>query len=82
MLISSGDNCYPTHAFSGALNEAEWLHQLIGLDHPCLLGAPMVGRDQCGYITPVFCGSPWWSKMNLVTATLSSWGPHGGERSI
>ena len=29
-----------------------WLH------HPCLLRVPIVGRNQYGYITPVFSGSP------------------------
>ena len=27
---------------------------------PCLLGVPMVGRNQNGYITSTFLGSPWW----------------------
>ena len=27
--------------------------------HPYLLGVPMVGIDQYGYITPAFLGSPW-----------------------
>ena len=28
------------------------------LHHPCLLGVPAVGRNQHGYITPAFLGSP------------------------
>ena len=36
------------------------------LHHPCLLGVPMVGRNQYGYITPAFLGSPWWGEINLV----------------
>ena len=30
----------------------------IWLQHPCLLGVPTVGRNQYGYITPAFSGSP------------------------
>ena len=37
-----------------------WLH------HPCLLGVPMVGRNQYSYITSAFLGSPWWGEINLV----------------
>ena len=37
-----------------------WLH------HPCLLGVPVVRRDQYGYITPAFSGLPWWGEINLV----------------
>ena len=37
-----------------------WLH------HPCLLGVPMVGRNQYGYITYAFLGFPWWREINLV----------------
>ena len=29
-----------------------WLH------HPCLFAVPIVGRNQYGYITPAFSGSP------------------------
>ena len=36
------------------------------LYHPCLLGVPMVERNQYGYITPAFLGSPWWGEINLV----------------
>ena len=36
-----------------------WLH------HSCLLGVSMVGRDQYGYITSTFSGSPWWGEINL-----------------
>ena len=31
----------------------------IWLDHPCFLRVPMVGRNQEGYITSAFSGSPW-----------------------
>ena len=37
-----------------------WLH------HPCLLGVPMVGRHQYGYITHAFLGLPWGGEINLV----------------
>ena len=36
------------------------------LQHPCLLGFRMVGRNEYGYITPAFLGSPWWGEINLV----------------
>ena len=36
------------------------------LHHPCLLGVPMLGRNQYGYITPTFLGSSWWGEINLV----------------
>ena len=36
------------------------------LHHSCLLGVPMVGRNQYGYITPGFLWSPWWGEINLV----------------
>ena len=36
------------------------------LHHPCLLGVPMVGRNQYGYITLAFLGSPWWGEISLV----------------
>ena len=32
--------------------------QSIWLNHPYLLGVPIVGKDQYGYITPAFSGSP------------------------
>ena len=41
-----------TPAVSGAHLWVEWLHQ------PCLLGVPIVGGVQYGYITPTFSGSP------------------------
>ena len=44
-------------------NEAQTQYSL---HHPYLLGVPMVGRDQYGYITPTFLGSPWWGEINLV----------------
>ena len=53
-----------------------WLH------HPCLLGIPIVGRIQYGYITPAFSGSPWWGEINMATSPLPSRGPHSGEKSI
>ena len=31
---------------------------LIWLHHSCLLGAPVVGRNRYGYITPAFSGAP------------------------
>ena len=37
------------------------------LHHPCLPSrVPIVGRNQYGYITPAFLGSPWWEEINLV----------------
>ena len=42
---------------------------------------PMVGRNQYGYITPAFSGSPWWGEINMATSPLPSRGPHGGEKS-
>ena len=36
-----------------------WLHNC------CLLGVPMVGRVQYGYITAAFSGSPWWGEFNM-----------------
>ena len=51
------------------------------LNHLCLLGVPMVGRDQHGRITPAFSGSPWWGEINMATSPMSSLGPHGGEES-
>ena len=53
-----------------------WLH------HPCLLGVPIVGRDQCGYITPTFSGSPLWGEINVATSPMPSRAPHSGERPI
>ena len=44
-------------------NEAQTQYSL---HHPCLMGVPMVGRNQYGYITPAFLGSPWWGEINLV----------------
>ena len=43
---------------------------------------PMVGRNQYGYITPAFSGSPWRGEINMATSPLPSRGPHGGEKSI
>ena len=39
---------------------ANFLYNIISiwLHHPCLLGVPIVGIDQYGYITPAFSGSP------------------------
>ena len=34
--------------------------------HPYLLRVPMVERNQYGYITPAFLGSPWLGEINLV----------------
>ena len=44
-------------------NEAQTQYSLYD---PCLLGVPMVGGNQYGYITPTFLGSPWWGEINLV----------------
>ena len=44
-------------------NEAQTQYSL---HHPCLLGVPMVERNQYGYTTPAFLGSPWWGEINLV----------------
>ena len=44
-------------------NEAQTQYSLR---YPCLLEVPMVGRNQYGYITPAFVGSPWWGEINLV----------------
>ena len=54
----------------------------IWLLYPCLLGVPMVGRHQSGYITPTFSGSPWCGEINLATKPLPSRSPHGAETSI
>ena len=60
-------------------NEAQtqrWLHR------PCLLmpsQGPKIGWN--GYITHAFSGSAWWGEVNMATAPLLSWGPHGGEKS-
>ena len=53
-----------------------WLHQ------PCLLGVPIVRRNQYGYITLAFSGSEWWGEPNMATSLLPSGGPHDGEKSI
>ena len=53
-----------------------WLH------HLCLLRVPEEGRNQYGYITPAFSGSPWWGEIYMATSLLPSRGPHGGEKSI
>ena len=44
----------------------------LSLDHdpevrhqPCLLGVPMMGRKQHGYITSAFSRSLWWGEINL-----------------
>ena len=54
----------------------------IRLHHPYLLRVPMVGRNQYGYMTPTFSGSPWWGDINMATSPLPSQGPHVGEKSI
>ena len=39
--------------------------------HPCLLGVPIVGRNQFGNITPAFSGSPWWrNQYGYITCQL------------
>ena len=30
----------------------------LSLHHPCVLGVPIVGKNQYGYITAAFSGSP------------------------
>ena len=41
--------------------------ELMGIESvKCLVGVHMVGRNQYGYITPAFSGSPWWGEINLV----------------
>ena len=40
--------------------KSTWLH------YPCLLGVPMVGRNQYGYINPAFAGSPWKKGVDVV----------------
>ena len=64
-----------THILIHGGERSIWLH------HPCLLGVPMVGRDQYGYISRAFSGFPWWREINIATSPLPSQGPHGGERS-
>ena len=32
---------------------------------------PTVGRNQYGYITPAFSGSPWWGELNLGKSACS-----------
>ena len=44
----------------------------IWLPHPSLLRVPMVGRDQCGYVTPSFLGPEWWVNINMATSPLPS----------
>ena len=55
--------------------ESNWLHQ------PCVLGGPKMGRNQIGYITFAFLGSPKWGGIELDTSPLPSWGPRNGEES-
>ena len=51
-----------TLAFSGS----PWWGEINMAHHPCLLGVPMLGRDQYGYITLAFLGFPWWGEINLL----------------
>ena len=55
--------------------ESNWLHQ------PCVLGGPIMGRNQIGYITFAFLGSPKRGGIKLATSPLPSWGPQNGEES-
>ena len=52
------------------------------LHEPCLEGVPIVGRNQYGYITLAFIGSPWWGEFHRATSALPCWGAHSGETSI
>ena len=38
------------------------------ISHDCLLGVPIVGRDQYDYMSPAFLVSPWWGKINMATS--------------
>ena len=51
------------------------------IHHLCLLGVPKEGRNQIGYITFAFLGSPKWGGIKLPTSPLSSRGPQNGEES-
>ena len=55
--------------------ESNWLH------HPCLLGGAKMGRNQIGYITFAFLGSPKWGGIKLPTSALRSPGPPNREES-
>ena len=43
---------------------------------------PLVRKDQHGYITPAFSGSPRWGQTNRATSPPPSRDPDGGERPI
>ena len=45
-----------------------WLHQRY------LLTIPMVGRNQCGCISPTFLGSPQWTEIIVAAKNLAFWG--------
>ena len=46
-----------------------------------LLGVPMGGTYQCGYITPVVWGA-MWGEINMATQPLRARGPHSKEASV
>ena len=72
--INMATSTLPSQGSHGG-EKSTWLHQ------PCLLGVPMVGRNQHGYITLAFSGFPWWGEINMATSPLPSQGSHGGEKS-
>ena len=49
--------------------------------HP-LLGVPIGGGYQCGYITLALPGSPYWGGINMATKLLPSPGPHSEESRL
>ena len=53
-----------------------WLH------NPCLLRVPMVGRDQYGYITLAFLGSPWWGAKGDGNWVVENWGKLGDNSNM
>ena len=90
-MVGRNQNGYITSAFSGSLwreeikvgtshlpprglhgEKSKWIH------HPYLLGVPMAGRSQNGYITLAFLRSPRRAKIKMATSPLP---PHGGGKS-
>ena len=51
-----------------------WWGRSLWLHNRCLLGSPMVGRDQYGNKTAAFLGSPWWG----IWQQNRWWGEKGG----
>ena len=82
MHTCSSDKCHTRMNHQDSGHTIGNKHQSIWLHHPCLLGVPIVGRVQYGYITPAFSGSPKWGEINMATSPLPSRGPHSGESSI